>query len=290
MKKNNFIYYLIILIIGFGLYWYLDKINISNNVTTEVTDKLEISYLDVGQADSILINDHGTYMLIDAGNNEDGSKLVSYFKSLGISEFKYVVGTHAHEDHIGGMDDIINNFKIDNFYMPNAITTTATFEDVLDALDKNNVKLVTPTIDSTFTLNTALLTVLYTGTDTSNLNNTSIVLKMTYGSNNFLFMGDAPISVEKTILNKDIKADVLKVGHHGSQYSSSDAFLKKVNPTYAIISVGKNNDYGHPNEKTLSKLNNLNVKIYRTDESGTIKVISDGNTINIETLKTDLNG
>jgi competence protein ComEC len=290
MKKNNFIYYLIILIIGFGLYWYLDKINISNNVTTEVTDKLEISYLDVGQADSILINDHGTYMLIDAGNNEDGSKLVSYFKSLGISEFKYVVGTHAHEDHIGGMDDIINNFKIDNFYMPNAITTTATFEDVLDALDKNNVKLVTPTIDSTFTLNTALLTVLYTGTDTSNLNNTSIVLKMTYGSNNFLFMGDAPISVEKTILNKDIKADVLKVGHHGSQYSSSDAFLKKVNPTYAIISVGKNNDYGHPNEKTLSKLNNLNVKIYRTDENGTIKVISDGNSINIDTLKTDLNG
>ena len=290
MKKNNFIYYLIILIIGFGLYWYLDKINISNNVTTEVTDKLEISYLDVGQADSILINDHGTYMLIDAGNNEDGNKLVSYFKSLGISEFKYVVGTHAHEDHIGGMDDIINNFKIDNFYMPNAITTTATFEDVLDALDKNNVKLVTPTIDSTFTLNTALLTVLYTGTDTSNLNNTSIVLKMTYGSNNFLFMGDAPISVEKTILNKDIKADVLKVGHHGSQYSSSDAFLKKVNPTYAIISVGKNNDYGHPNEKTLSKLNNLNVKIYRTDENGTIKVISDGNSINIDTLKTDLNG
>lgn len=290
MKKNKFIYYLIILIIGFGLYWYLDKINISNNVTTEVTDKLEISYLDVGQADSILINDHGTYMLIDAGNNEDGSKLVSYFKSLGISEFKYVVGTHAHEDHIGGMDDIINNFKIDNFYMPNAITTTATFEDVLDALDKNNVKLVTPAIDSTFTLNTALLTVLYTGTDTSNLNNTSIVLKMTYGSNNFLFMGDAPISVEKTILNKDIKADVLKVGHHGSQYSSSDAFLKKVNPTYAIISVGKNNDYGHPNEKTLSKLNNLNVKIYRTDENGTIKVISDGNSINIDTLKTDLNG
>lgn len=290
MKKNKFIYYLIILIIGFGLYWYLDNINISNNVITEVTDKLEISYLDVGQADSILINDHGTYMLIDAGNNEDGSKLVSYFKSLGISEFKYVVGTHAHEDHIGGMDDIINNFKIDNFYMPNAITTTATFEDVLDALDKNNVKLVTPTIDSTFTLNTALLTVLYTGTDTSNLNNTSIVLKMTYGSNNFLFMGDAPISVEKTILNKDIKADVLKVGHHGSQYSSSDTFLKKVNPTYAIISVGKNNDYGHPNEKTLSKLNNLNVKIYRTDESGTVKVISDGNTINIETLKTDLNG
>lgn len=251
---------------------------------------LQVYFVDVGQADSILIRDDSGSVLIDAGNNEDGKKLVEYYKSLGITEFKYVIGTHAHEDHIGGMDDIINAFNITTFYMPAAMTTTATFEDVLDALDAKNMAFNTTEIDSTFKVGDAEFTVVYTGTDTSDLNNTSIVLKLKYGNNTFLFMGDATSKVEKIILDKDIKADLLKVGHHGSQYSSTDAFLDKVNPKYAVIEVGKNNTYDHPKDVTLNKLSERNIQVHRTDEEGTILVTSDGNDLTFKNFVTDTNG
>ena len=229
-------------------------------------------------------------MLIDAGNNADGEKLVNYFNTLGIKKFDYVVGTHAHEDHIGGMDDIINNFEIDTFYMPNAITTTKTFEDVLDALENKQIAFNTPEINKSFKFSNANITTLYTGTNTSDLNNTSIVLKLDYGSNSFLFTGDATSSIEKQIIDKDIKSDVLKVGHHGSSYSSSISFIDKVNPKYAIISVGKNNIYHHPSDITINKLNDRNIKIYRTDIDGTILLTSDGSNIKFKKIQTDTNG
>ena len=251
---------------------------------------LKIYFLDVGQADSILLRENNKNVLIDAGNNEDGPKLVNYIKSLGIESFDYVIGTHPHEDHIGGMDDIINNFEIKKFYMPDAITTTKTFEDVLDALEENNLKFNTPEEKEVFKLDDASFKVVYVGDDKKDLNNTSIVLKLTYGNTSYLFTGDATNKTEKQILNEDIKVTVLKVGHHGSQYSSSNEFLDKVSPTYAIISVGKNNIYGHPKDITLKKLNKRNIKIYRTDEMGTIIISSDGNKISIDEEKTDTNG
>lgn len=258
--------------------------------TIKLSSNLKIYYLDVGQADSILIENNNEFMLIDAGNNSDGPLLTKYFESMGIESFKYVVATHPHEDHIGGLDNIINNFNISTIYMPDAITTTTTFEDVLDAIAKKNMTYTIPKIDSTFTLGDANLKVIYTGTDTSDLNNTSIVLKMTFGNTSYLFTGDATEETEEKILTKDIEADVLKIGHHGSKYSSTDNFLKKVNPTYAIISVGKNNKYNHPSSQTINKLNNLNIKTYRTDELGTILLESDGNNINITNIKTNTNG
>lgn len=253
-------------------------------------DNLSIYYIDVGQADATLIRNKGKNMLIDAGNNEDGEKLVNYFKSLGIEKFDYVVATHAHEDHIGGMDEVINNFQIDTFYMPDVITTTRTFEDVLDALENNNVSFNTPVIDKKFQFADTEVNTLYVGSDSSDLNDTSIVLKLEYGSNSFIFTGDATSKVEKQILDKDLSSDVLKVGHHGSSYSSSAAFLKKVNPKYAIISVGNNNIYNHPNSVTLQKLDRLGSDIYRTDKDGTILLKSDGKNINVEKISTDTNG
>ena len=268
-----------------------DVVNVSTTTKKiEVTGNLKITYLDVGQADSILIEHNNHNMLIDAGNNEDGQKLVKYFKDNGITNFDYVVATHAHEDHIGGMDDIISNFDIHKFYMSDAITTTKTFVDVLDALESKNMKFNTPKIDDEFKLDDALFTVLYVANEASDLNDTSIVLKLTYGKNSFLFTGDASSKVEKRILNDDIKADVLKLGHHGSSYSTTNEFLDKVNPTYGIISCGKNNIYKHPSNTTLDKLSKRNIKVYRTDESGSIIVNSDGNKINIETTSTDTNG
>ena len=260
--------------------------------TTQVnaTDKLEIHFIDVGQADSILINNNNKYMLIDAGNNEDGEKLVTYFKSLGIEEFEYVIGTHAHEDHIGGMDNIIDNFGIKTFYMPDVLTTTRTFEEVLDSLENKSIAFETPEINAAFSLENAKLNVLHVGNDDKDLNDTSIVLKMFYGNNKFLFMGDATTKVEEKILNKDLSSDLLKVGNHGSYYSTSQDFLNKVNSKYAIIEVGANNTYNHPTQSVIEKFNKKGIKIYRTDKDGTIIATSDGTNISFETKKTDTNG
>lgn len=260
-----------------------NKKTYSNN-----TDVVKVEYIDVGQADAILIENDKKYMLIDAGNNEDGDLLVNYFKDKNITDFEYVVATHPHEDHIGGMDNIIKNFNIKNYYMPDCYTTTKTFEELLDALEEKNLSFETPDIDSEFLLGDALFKVLYTGTDKRDLNNTSIVLRMTYKDVSFMFTGDATNTTEKKILAKDLQSDVLKVGHHGSQYSTSDEFLDKVNPKYAIISVGTGNVYDHPKDITLNKLKGI--EVHRTDKEGTIRVISDGKNIDIETFKTNTNG
>lgn len=288
---------LIILVAGYFYTTYFDNKNITKDVTTNVkqtinesSSNLKIYFVDVGQADCILINDNNEYGLIDAGNNEDGEKIVKYFKDLGITKFKYVFGTHAHEDHIGGMDNIIENFQIEHFYMPDTITTTRTFEEVLDVLEEKNIAFETPEEDENLTFSDTVFKVLHVGKDKRDLNDTSIVLKLTYKNTSYLFMGDATSSVEKDILDKDIKSDVLKVGHHGSQYSSTISFLKKVSPKYAIIEVGKNNSYNHPKEVTLKKLEDLGTKIYRTDEDGTIILTSDGENMSFETVKTDTNG
>lgn len=306
-KTKKLIVSILILIVAFIYTIYEDDINnyldSFNNTKTEQKrkvdkkttptikeDELDVYFIDVGQADSILIRNKGHNMLIDAGNNEDGSKLVNYFKSLGIESFDYVVGTHAHEDHIGGMDDVIKNFNINKFYMPDAITTTKTFEDVLDALELKGIGFNTPEVDREFNFSDSKIRTLYVGSDKSDLNDTSIVLKLTYGSNSFLFTGDATSSVERKILDKDISCDVLKSGHHGSSYSSSAQFLRKVNPKYTVISVGVNNIYRHPSQITLDKLEKIGSKIYRTDKDGTILMKSDGVNIKVEKIATDTNG
>lgn len=265
--------------------------NINNsNENNNVDGSLSVHFIDVGQGDCIYINQGEYNMLIDAGNNEDGEKLVSYLKSLNVNGFDYVIGTHPHEDHIGGMDDIINNFEIENYYMPDKLSTTKTFEDVLDALDAKGLSYNVPKIDDEFKLGDATFKVIYSGDDTNDINDSSIVLKMTYGDNSFLFTGDATSNVEEIILNKDIKSDVLKVAHHGSSYSSTTEFLDKVDPKYAIISVGKNNSYNHPASITLQKLSNRDIKVYRTDLDGTIIFTSDGTNLSVQTKKTDTNG
>lgn len=259
-------------------------------VINETSNNLKITYLDVGQADSILIEENNEYMLIDAGNNEDGPYLVNYFKSLGIEKFEYVIGTHAHEDHIGGMDDIIKNFSIGTFYMPEVLTTTKTFEDVLDALEEKQVAFNSPEIDKSFTFADTTIETLYIDNNSKDLNDSSIVLRLKHVTNTFLFTGDASTKVEKKLLDKNIQSDVLKLGHHGSSYSTSKAFLGKVNPTYAIISVGENNTYKHPQDEIIKRLENKNIKIYRTDESGSIVAESNGSIITFKNIKTNTNG
>ena len=264
------------------------KLNKNNKEV--LTDKFMVLFLDVGQAECILIKSDNEYMLIDAGNNVDGEKIVKYFKELGIKEFKYVFGTHAHEDHIGGMDDIINNFKIKNFYMPDVVTPTETFYSTLEALENKNIKFQTPIIDEKLSLGEATIDVIFVGDNEEDLNETSIILKVTYKNVSFLFTGDTTSNIENLLLDKNLESTVLKVAHHGSKYSNSVEFLNKVKPKYAVISCETDNDYYHPHIAVLKRLEKLNTTIYRTDLLGTIIVISDGDNIEFKNIKTDTNG
>lgn len=263
---------------------------VTTNRKVAVNGDLNVYFVDVGQGDCIMISNNGKYMLIDAGNNEDGDKLVTYFSDMGIQKFDYVIGTHAHEDHIGGLDNIIKNFDIGTFYMPDVVTTTRTFEEIVEALENKSIAFETPEVDSSFDFADAVVNVIYVGNNSSDLNSTSIVLKMTYGDVSFLFTGDATNKVESQIKSKDISADVLKVGHHGSETSSTVSFLEKVNPKYAVIQVGKNNTYNHPRQQTLDRLEKIGARVYRTDEDGTVIASTDGKEITFITQETDTNG
>ncbi|WP_291581552.1 ComEC/Rec2 family competence protein [Clostridium sp. UBA6640] len=251
------------------------------NVVADSTEKLMVHFIDVGQADSILIEQGNSTMLIDAGNNDDGKIIKDYLSKRNITKIDYLVGTHPHEDHIGAMDDVIYEFEIGKIFMPKKTSTTKTYRDVVTAANKKSLKFTAPKVGDSFKLGEATFTILAPIKDYEDANDSSIVLKMKYGNNTFLFTGDAEGPSEQDILNSksDLTADVLKLGHHGSRTSSSDKFLDAVNPKYGVITCEKNNDYGHPHIETVKKMSERNIKLYRTDEQGTIVANSDGKKI-----------
>lgn len=254
----------------------------------EITSDLEIYFWDVGQADSALISCSGEYMLIDAGNNADGKYIVKQLQEMGIKKIDYLVGTHPHEDHIGGLDNVIKNFNIGKIYMPKRQADSKTFEDVLDAISEKKLKVTTPKKETSFTLGQAECKVLSIESDAEDTNDSSIVIQVNFGKHKFLFTGDLTSTIEKEIDWEDI--DVLKVAHHGSRYSSSNEFLNEVRPEISVISVGKNNDYNHPHKEALNRLKKINTTIYRTDEKGTIYLRDDSKEIKVDFLNISLDG
>lgn len=248
--------------------------------------KLTVHYLDVGQADSILIQSPtGKTMLIDAGNNGDSTTIKNYLKKLNIKNIDVLLATHPHEDHIGGMAEIVNSYTIGKIYMPKAVTTTKTYNDMLTAIKAKGLKVTAVTAGVVIDLDSTLKLIMLApnATEYKDLNNYSAVIKLTYSKTSFLFTGDAEAMSEKEMLDKkyDVGADVLKVAHHGSNSSSSVAFLKAVAPKHAIISVGKDNDYGHPDKTILDRFAVAKINVYRTDLAGTIIATSDGNTVTV---------
>lgn len=241
------------------------------------TRPLSVHFIDVGQADcSLIVLPDGRYMLIDAGNNGDGDLISEYLNNLNITKIDYLVATHPHEDHIGSIDTVIQSFTIGKLYMPDAKSDTKTYRDVISAIEENGVELITAYAGTTIYADENMnITAVAPVKSYSDLNNSSIVIRLTYKNSSFLFTGDAEELSEKDI-TATVSADVLKVGHHGSNTSTSDAFLSEVDPMYAVISCGRNNKYGHPHSETLEKLENDDVTIYRTDTMGTLVCTTTG--------------
>lgn len=251
----------------------------------ESSNAMMIHFIDVGQGDSILIQVNNKNMLIDSGPKESQSDLLNYLDSLKLEKLDYIIATHPHEDHIGNMYSVIKQYDIGEFYAPKITHTSKSFERMVESLIAKNKKINVLDIHTkSISLGDNTTLHIYSPEPKdygNNLNLYSAVFKIKYGNTSFLFTGDAEKVNEEDILkvNNSIKSDVLKIAHHGSSTSTSTSFYEAVNPKVAIISVGKDNSYNHPNTKILELLKSKSTNIYRTDKDSTIILISDGNTI-----------
>lgn len=266
-----------------------DLLQNNNNINNENDNlrNMKVHYIDVEEGDSIFIElPNEKTMLIDAGEAVEGKKVINYIKQLGYSNIDYVVGTHPHTDHIGGLAQVINSFSVGKIYMPKVISTSKTYENLLNTISMKGLKIQTAKAGiNIINDNNLLIDIIAPNNDSySDLNNYSVVIKITYKNRKFIFMGDAEMISENEILT-DVTADIVKVGHHGSNTSSGQNFVDRVNAKYAIISVGSDNNYNHPNMNIVNRWENSGAKVYRTDLSGTIIAITDGNALSIETEK-----
>jgi competence protein ComEC len=273
-----------------GIFTYKDFVKFTS-VDGEITETdFEIHFIDVGQGDSELVISGGKTMLIDAGEVDKGMVVVNYLDKLGIEKLDYIIGTHPHSDHIGGLTDLIKNFEVDNVILPKIadeyVPTTRVYENLLDIISEKKLKINQAKSGDEIRLGDATVAILSPLFDDEELNNYSVVTLITYGSNNFLLTGDAEKKVENALLKEASlpKIDVFKAGHHGSKTSNSSNFLKVLKPKIVAIECG-DNSYGHPNQEVIDRFLEYTDKIYRTDVDGTIVMKSDGRQINVHCRK-----
>lgn len=256
-----------------------------NEFVSGTADGLNVHIIDVGQGDSILLECDNNYMLIDAGESEYGIEVVDYLEQYNIDRLSYIVVTHPHSDHYGGVKTVLENVETENVIITEAYNTTRSWESLIDYVDSNNYNVKIAESNDTFELGECNVTAYVPEIDNDDLNNCSIVLKAEYDEMSALFTGDAERLEELTMLESgfDVNADVLKIGHHGSRTSTSQDFFERVNPQLALISCGKDNDYGHPHKETTALLKENSVKFLRTDEQGSIIINMKNDTLNVNT-------
>jgi len=266
---------------------YLAELRSSSPSEVPDGSSFAVHYIDVGQADCALVTCDGAYMLIDGGNAEDSDLVYTYLKNSGVEHLDYMVATHAHEDHIGGLSGAAYAATVGVALSPVTQGDTKVFKNLVKSLAQQDVELTVPSPGDAFSLGSAQVEILGPLKDYDETNDTSIVLRVDYGETSFLFTGDmeSPAEADLVEAGVDLSATVLKVGHHGSSSSTSYRFLREVLPEYAVIPVGKGNSYGHPSEAVLSRLEDAEVTLYRTDLHGTIIAESDGKTVTFTTEK-----
>ena len=261
-----------------------------NRPSTAPDGILEVHIIDVGQGDSILVRTDDRVLLIDAGTNSSEDELRAYLDACGIEDIDCFVCTHPHEDHIGGADMILGEYNVERLIMPESESTTVTFTKLLDALEESDAVYTEPVVGDVYTIGGFAFTILAPDESVADdSNNSSVVLRLDYGSTSFMFTGDAEAESEACILAEfspsELDCDFLKLGHHGSTTSTSEAFLDAVSPEYAAISCGEGNSYGHPHRETLDKLASRGItgdKLLRTDLDGTCVIYSDGERISTD--------
>ena len=256
--------------------------------TLDENAPLQVHFIDVGQALSVLVECDGQFMLYDGGNVDDGSLVVSYLQQQGVEELQYVFCSHAHEDHVGGLAAALAYFPAHHVYAPVTEAETKCFRDFVKYTQQQGLAVEVPAAGTVWQLGSATVTQLGPVAQYSDTNDTSLVLRLDYGSTSFLLTGDMEADAERDLVNTgaNLKADVLQVGHHGSSTSTSYIFLNSVLPEMGVISCGVNNKYGHPHEETLSILRDAGVDVYRTDLLGTITIGSDGRNYTVGTEHT----
>lgn len=261
--------------------------SLASEEATAQAGTLTVSWLDVGQGDAAVIQCGGQSMLIDGGKPEKSSYIYAWLQQHGLSYLDVIVATHVDEDHIGGLSGALNYASVETAYCPVTTGTTETFQSFVKYLAQRGKQITVPTAGETFALGGAQVQILGPLHRAEDSNDNSIVLKVSFGATSFLFTGDAERAEEQDLLNAgvNLQSTVLKVGHHGSDTSTSYPFLRAVAPQYAVISVGAGNSYGHPTEAVLSRLRDAGVTTFRTDMQGEITAVSDGQTINFSTAK-----
>ncbi|MCR4944335.1 MAG: MBL fold metallo-hydrolase [Clostridium sp.] len=263
------------------------------NSSSDFKEELKVHFIDVGQGDCILLQQGEFNMLIDGGDNKSEELIKNYLEKQKIKKLDYVVVTHVHEDHIGSLDYVINYFNIGKVYFPRQTTINKDFQKVLDACSDKNLYINSPKVGEEFKFGKASCTILSPSKENyEDINDSSIVIKVVLGHTSFLLTGDAGKEAEEEMVsnNLDLKADVLKIGHHGSKSGTTDKFLEKVNPKYAVISVEKNDDYSLPSESVMKRLKENDIAVYRTDESGSIVAVSNGSYITFNNVKGSYKG
>ena len=277
---------IIVALLGF-LYsqGYLDGLLNAEDPVVPVEGQAEFHFIDVGQGDAALIRTADGNVLIDAGTNAAEDDLIAYLKAEGVTKLAYAVFTHPHEDHIGGADAVLEYCQVENVILPEKTATTVVYNRMMDAIEAEGANVIIAVPEATYTVGDLKLTILGpVGSDYKDMNNDSVVLRADFGESSVLYTGDAEdVSEEEMLaryrLNGKLDCDLLKVGHHGSDSSSTEAFLRAVSPELAVISCGEGNDYGHPKQVILDRLDALNVTYWRTDLLGSVVVVSDGTTL-----------